>query len=325
MSALVAIYPLEISMENDALIETYKSYNIVYEPWAEGFSCRLIVRPLVRAESIVPEWPLLDREGVYQREVALRRVPYLDQVEKLGDAAEGASHMLLVSSTDGDPDFGIADTFFDEIPSNYRRLVAPLGGFQWLALNAIAAEPSFADYLAAELVEFGPSFVATCWTLSLDRLQNQARRTELARSMIDCPKLELGSRSSGWPWGATEIEILGRYRPAEPGINFQHWLIWCLRDPERRTQLARTPVINKSIVEWAARAPIWMCEPNVLMALSEGGDDFWFSGAVPPELGHIQPHEIARRRKELDRVSRPQELVNLMTGWRDEFDPDPGE
>ena len=156
MSALVAIYPLEISMENDALIETYKSYNIVYEPWAEGFGCRLIVRPLARAESIVPEWPLLDREGVYQREVALRRVPYLDQVEKLGDAAEGASHMLLVSSTDGDPDFGIADTFFDEIPSNYRRLVAPLGGFQWLALNAIAAEPSFADYLAAELVEFGP-------------------------------------------------------------------------------------------------------------------------------------------------------------------------
>ena len=323
MSALLAIYPLEISIENDALIETYHHHSIVYEPWAEGLSCRLIVRPLACAESIVPGWVLLDREGAYQRDLALRRVPYLDQVEKLGDAAEGASHLLLVSSTDGDPEFGIADTFFDEIPSDYRHLVAPLGGFQWLALNAIAAEPRFADHLATELAEFGPSFVTTCWALWPDRLHHQARRSELARLMIDCPKLELGSRLSGWPWGATEIEILERYRPAKPDIGFQQWLIWCLRDPARRAQLARTPVINKSIVEWARRAPVWMCEPNVLMALSVGGDDLRFSGAIPTEIAHIQPHEIARRRKELDRVTGLHELEDLMISWRREFDPDP--
>ena len=323
MSALLAIYPLEISIENDALIETYRHHSIVYEPWAEGFSCRLIVRSLARAESIVPEWALLDREGVYRRQLALRRVPYLDQVEKLGDAAEGATHLLLVRSTDGDPDFAIADTFFDQIPSDYRRLVAPIGGFQWLALNAIAAESRFADHLATELAEFGPSFVATWWALSFDRLHHQARRTELARLMIERPRLAFGTRLSGWPWGVAEIEILRRYRPAEPDTKFQEWLIWCLRDPARRAQLARTPVINKSVVEWARRAPVWMCEPNVLMALSVGGDDLRFSGAIPTEIAHIQPHEIARRRKELDRVTGLHELEDLMISWRREFDPDP--
>lgn len=117
--------------DKNALVEQLDGNEFIYGHWDRHFGCWIRDAKTGVVTECIPDWPFLDDAGHGRDPGVYKRSKY---------PARAAARRL----TQADAAFF---SYFNNIPHVLRRLVSPLGRFQWLALDIIHRDPQFAEFL----------------------------------------------------------------------------------------------------------------------------------------------------------------------------------
>lgn len=220
----------------------------------------------------VPGRPMLDREG--------RPLPDLPEAER------------AVLAT---------------VPGEIRRLAAPYGRFQWMALEAMRHAPGGFAFLRQEAEGAGPGFVLACWGLSGARVRGRGERLALARRAMTEPRAELLADLAGLARpDAAIVRLLARV-PAE---DIDYPLVVALSrlcgEPSARRALCEVPRLGAEGVRALLALPSWLLHPAVARAVAAGATERRLR-AVLKDLGDPNAAERVR-------VAR---MVKCVRDWPD--------
>jgi len=148
----------------DGLVEDLGETRIVYGFWERLFGCWRVDPETGRGVEMLPMLPILGARGACAVPVDGTGHPLLGDGAGLDPLARRRTVVALAS-------------YFATVPARPRRLVAPMGRYQWAALDLIWQLPGFAQFLDGELVRDHGQFVFACLALAgVERLKRRARR-----------------------------------------------------------------------------------------------------------------------------------------------------
>jgi hypothetical protein len=195
----------------------------------------------------------------------------------------------------------------NSVPEDIRRLAAPCGRFQWLALEAMRHADGFADFLRQEAQGAGHGFVLACWALSGARVRGRGDRLALTRRVMTEPRAELIADLAGLAQPDPAIVRLLERVPAE---EIDYPLVVALSrlcgDPSARRALWETQHLSADGVRGLLILPPWLLRPAVARAVAAGATDYRLRG-LAKDLADLNAVERVRLLR----------MVKGVTGWPD--------
>ena len=163
---------------SDALVEEIESKRIVYGLWGKLFGCWVTDPATGKWREIIPTWEPLNRNGVWRDQRDIRfstdnehRRPHSSRWRYEANAAFAG--------------------FFSGIPQRVRSVVAAMGRYQWLALDLIWHEPTFAQFLDEELFNDRQQYLFACFCLADAIALPRAKRRVLAQILMECKRTDV--------------------------------------------------------------------------------------------------------------------------------------
>lgn len=259
-----------------ALLEAHFPGHLIYGRWDWVFGCWLAQSRRGPLKEIVPTWPLFQLDG--SAAYAAPRLYGRDFWEPTG-ARGGPAHVappipdehLFPQIAPGA--VAALHCYLDLIPRDLRALVAPLGRYQWLFLDAVHRVPGFAAFIRREAETKRIGFAVAAWCAAAAHLMNPCQRRALARRIMTEPRRQLIESLLGKPLSPSAFSALYKFEPRKIRLPVIWKVIECAADPVLRQRLAISRKLSVPFLAILCRVPDWMVLPNVLEALNELATD----------------------------------------------------
>ncbi len=151
----------------DGLIEDLGDVRYVYGFWGRLFGCWRIDAATGRSRVVLPGHPVIGARGIAAAAVATFTHPVLGaQVPMDGESRYRANAAFA--------------GYFAEIPSRIRCIVAPMGRYQWAALDLIRLESDFARFAEDALSQGRGHYLYACLALADLASKGRAARAAFA-------------------------------------------------------------------------------------------------------------------------------------------------
>lgn len=193
------------------------------------------------------------------------------------------------------------------VPEDIRRLAAPCGRFQWLALEAMRHVPGFSAFLRQEAEGAGYGFVLACWALSGARVRGRGDRLALAQRAMTEPRAALLADLAGLAYpDAALVRLLERVPAEEIDYPLVVALSRLCGDTCARRALWETPHLSAAGVRGLLTLPSWLLRPTVTRAVA--------AGATAHRL-----RDLVKDLDDLDAAERVRllRMVKGVTNWAD--------
>ena len=138
---------------NQGLVEDITDRRRVYGDWNRLFGCWEVDLESNASRELVPDWPVLGDNGVW-----------LPQEKSLRWMSDFRRYISRHPKWRYEANIAFA-AYFSAIPTRIRSLVAPLGRYQWVALDLIWQEPNFARFLDDEIHRGNAQYLFACLAL----------------------------------------------------------------------------------------------------------------------------------------------------------------
>lgn len=157
------------------------------------------------------------------------------------------------------------------VPDAIRRLAAPCGRFQWVALEAMRHVPDFTGFLRQEAEAAGYGFVVAGWALSGVRTRGRGDRLRLAARLTTEPRAELIADLAGLAAPDAAIVRLLERTPAEDvDYPLTIGLSRLCGVTAARRALLETPRLSGAAVRALLLLPEWLMTPAIARAAAAG-------------------------------------------------------
>ena len=257
------------SFTDKALVETVGDRQFIYGRWGRGFGVWYRHAPAMAARRAIPEWPLFDDDGsltfyydAIREDLSCARhyFPGEDEGAELGDDIRYDADELAEA-------FG---ELMGEIPRSVRAAVAPLGPYQWRALDAVSRNPRIRDWIEPGRPVNEVLLATACWCVT----REQDREPGLAE-MVD--QTIAGGRARGFlrDWfSEAGAEIAGAIARMDENVWLVREVITSLtniaRASRRRIRLCTyLPRITHAVAEYVELARPEFLHPRVAIAMAE--------------------------------------------------------
>ena len=256
-------------LDEGSLIEEYPDLQVKYGRWDQAFSCRILLIEAGRQLDWVPDWPLMNNDGGVLEKLPPRDFPN-PVVEPKGDpvsiSRDTSKYEICVyfPKNPAPSSISAVSDYLSLIPEHIRKLTAPFGAFQWLALDAIWQEPKFVDFITAELDEFGPAYLMATWSLRNSFSTPAGERRALNLQIAGEARLDLLASLIGRSSAQVFLHALSVLNSENIVPYLFEELSGCLEDQEKILALTKTRSLTNSKVTALRDAPPWLCEPDFL-------------------------------------------------------------
>lgn len=225
--------------------------------------CTLRIETEVRIE--VEGW--LGAFRVWQiREGYALRSPMIPMWPVLGKGREPLPEDRMGSHLDGSKELVEAVA---EIPLDVRELVEPLGAFQWIGLEAIHDDPSFAQFLAQEVEGGGCSYVVAVWILSGIERRGREERRRINSQIISRPRVEFLSALLDIPVSPAFVKAIRKLTPQDFQRATILQLLSASLNPVKRGWIKKLDAISPALLSLLSEIPDWLAVASILPALEE--------------------------------------------------------
>jgi hypothetical protein len=258
----------------NTLVEELGGVRLEFGLWDRLFGCWKISDVGHRATEFVPEWPVLTGSGMWLTGPSLG-----DPSKKDGP----------ISARRRWPSEAAFSAYFSAIPQVYRRLVACLGRFQWLALDLIWQNPEFAQFLDSEIFDNGPQYLYACFVFGEATELSRRERRSFSMELMHSKRTDLLSRISGEDCPPSFLKALTKLgdQPLDPST--YTCLLKAVKDPEVKSRIAHASSLPEAFVQSIGSIPRIFFLPNVVTILTQLADDevgdlvFYYLG----EIAHL--------------------------------------
>jgi len=222
----------------NALIEKHPSHTVTYGRWSRIFGA-WIGNPntITKTTDRLPMWPLVGKYG--RTEYQNKAIP---------------NHLFAA--------------YIEEIPYKFRQLVAPLGRWQWVALEAIWAIPEFAGFLESEMKGRRNSFLEICYTLrNVHSLDRDERKQFNQTVMLQKRRKTLCDLTSGGH-GDQMVRNLSKIDATNLSKAQLKAFISILSDKKIADQISHLNKIPETLVRTFAHIEPWQLDPKTLCLIA---------------------------------------------------------
>lgn len=280
------------------LEEAFPGY-LIYGRWDWVFGCWLALSRTGPLRPIVPTWPLLASDGS-----AACAHPILSMRDfwEPTDKASGTKHVAPASD---DQIRNLAPqvipaamaalhSYLALIPTPLRSLIAPLGRYQWLLLDAVHNVPGYEDFARREAETRRMGFMIAVWSVAAAHRLNPCQRRALNRRIMSEPRRQLIEAVLGRSFAPSALSAIYKFDPAVINTKLIFWTMKALADDTARRRIALTRKLSPAFLTILNRIPEWMAMPNVLTALSElaSDEDAIADQLVPESLVRLHPSQV---------------------------------
>lgn len=226
----------------DGLIEDLGETRYVYGFWNRLFGCWRIDAETGRSREIVPCQAVLGARGAGTAAAATLEHPVF-----------GADALLDVESR-----YRASAAFagyFAEIPSRIRRLVAPMGRYQWIVLDLIWQSPRFARFAEDELYRHRGHYLYACLALGDLVNERRAERRAFATALMTRRRRDLLGEIVGRPVSAALLRALDRLPSTPCAPRTYQMLVEQFADPAKARVLCHLPTITPAHIRVLDKLP----------------------------------------------------------------------
>lgn len=284
----------------DGLIEDFGDVRHVYGFWGRLFGCWRVDAATGRSRAVLPGHPVIGARGIA--------------------AATAFTHPVLGPRTPMDVESryrarAAFAAFFAEIPSRIRCIVAPMGGYQWAALDLIRLEPDFARFAEDALSQGrGHSLYAS---LALADLASKGRaaRAAFAAGLMRDRRRDTLARLSGRPASAALLRALDRLPEGPCARRTYETLIALYADPAKARALGHLPAIAPLHLDLLDALPPALARASLVAFLAARPKAASLAAALVALLDRL-PGEIRPRAEQgLVRVDSEAGLARWVARW----------
>ena len=218
-----------------SLTEQVGGLQYVYGSWEHLFGCW--EKPVIgsQAQEIIPDWDIMDENGVWQDSIVAFRARFPNV--NLQRSLKWRRHERAAFAA-----------YLSSIPRPIRSLVAPYGPYTWLLLDMIWQVPAFARFLDQEIRTNNAQFVMAVLALAnAFKLSRNPRRELTIKLMTDKRKellSDLGSTNNPGPF----LKALDRVSAHWCSADFYRDLLQMFDDPKRAKILSHERNIDVNMV-----------------------------------------------------------------------------
>lgn len=302
-----------------ALLEDAFPGHLIYGRWDWVFGCWLALSRSGPLRPIVPTWPLLAFDGsaaCAHPTLAMR--DFWEPTDKSGaprhvapatdDQIRNLAPQVIPAA------MAALHSYLALIPAELRALVAPLGRYQWLLLDAIHNVPGYEDFAHRESETHRVGFMIAVWTIAAAHRLNPCQRRALNRRIMTEPRRQLIEAILGKPFAPSALSAIYKFDPAAINTKLIFRTMELLKDDTARRRIAQTRKISPAFLTILKRVPEWMALPNVLTALSElaSDEDAIADKLVPESLVRLHASQVEAAVRTLKTVNGGSELIQAI-------------
>ena len=243
-----------LRLRREGLIEEFVGGRVTYGDWDRLFGCWLKLGK-AKAKEIIPTWPILSETGApldAARVSATKRQPLPEGCSS--SFRPGASKLFY--------------RHFDRIPAIVRRLAAPLGRHQWLALYFASEARPFWRFLW-EINHRGElGYLYGCLALAERQgLRSRKARREFAEQIVGTSRRRFLSSLAGRACARRHVKALEKLEFI-PSYNETDVLLYSVDDEASADVLRHATRISRDLAEAAQFLPSEILHTNITELLS---------------------------------------------------------
>ncbi len=288
-------------VRRDGLIEDFGEVRYVYGFWNRLFGCWRIDAATGRSREILPAHPVIAARGLSAATTFIHPVlgsrPPMDVESRYRANAAFAG-------------------YFAEIPSRIRCIVAPMGPYQWAALDLIRLEPGFARFAEDALSRGQGHYLYAC--LALADLGNKGRgtRASLAAAIMGERRRDLLARLSGRPASAALLRALARLPEGPCARQIYETLIALHGDPAKARALSHLPTIAPLHLDLLKTFPAGLARSSFISFFASLPDAAETADAFARLLDRLPETLRERALQGLVRINSVAGLSRWVSRWR---------
>lgn len=230
---------LQCFSTQNALIEEHYFHTITYGRWSRTFGVWTAKSKATSGSTTddLPTWPLFGQYGVtvFQN----KAIP---------------NHLF--------------SAYVEEIPYNFRRFVAPLGRWQWVALEAIWLIPEFAKFLESETKERKNSFLEVCYILANVQSLSSNERMQFNLAIMYQKRRKTLSDLTSENYGNQMVRNLSKIDTTNLSKVQLEAIMSIFSNKEIADQISHLDKISESLVRILERSVAWRLEPKTICLIS---------------------------------------------------------
>ncbi len=163
--------------------------------------------------------------------------------------------------------------FIASIPAEIRKLVRPLGKYQWLSLEALCHIEHFDDFLKQETDNNSLQYIVAAWTLAMACNQPFSRRLALVRDVMYTERSKVIASLLDLPSKKSLLKLFNQFSIDDMDPEFISILYHFSKEKKLYTALQKNPKTRKVIVsKMYYELPDWLITPLIVKALNSSPD-----------------------------------------------------
>lgn len=310
--------------------EEYREGFLGFVSWEnakDGFPVWIAEKRFYRLRSFLPDWEIFDKEGNVAEDLDMIKdahFPFRSYTEGLfpvqwdaeSDVIHFASeHLKLFRRYDETMFPSVCQNIaLNAIPADIRRIAAPFITKQWVALDAMRADPGMIDFLAQEAKTDNAQYCSLCWNLCGIHNMNHYDRRRFNERLRTTGRNEMLRCLLGFPVNNSTQKLIRKYRhPLNRSeiLRLQH-----LTTTQKARVINQFDRLSNTLVDIINHLPAWLISKALVDALHEAYMmSLNWSAVIPPLILAPPEDKKGLLYRALRQVKNLDHLEDLVHRW----------